>query len=86
MVEKEHVVRLIEKNVWRQPAAKRPRPSAGEGPHKSEEEAALDKEAADAIIKGTYFFPCSPRPLWACPRGCVGVICAQSIPQCTQHI
>lgn len=66
-MEKEHIVPLIQKNVWRQPSGKRlARDSRAQGTHKSEEEAALDKEAAEAIIKGAHFCHASPV--------CVGVL------------
>ncbi|KAL5516163.1 hypothetical protein EMCRGX_G001436, partial [Ephydatia muelleri] len=52
VAEKEHIVPLIQKNVWRQPTGKRlARDSRTQGTQKSEEEVALDKEAAEAIIK-----------------------------------
>ena len=60
VAEKEHIVPLIQKNVWRQPTGKRlARDSRTQGTQKSEEEVALDKEAAEAIIKGAHLCQCS---------------------------
>lgn len=60
MAKKEFVVPLIMKNVWRMPAGRREGSKSsgtdrerGEG--RSEEEMALEREAAEAIMKGT---PC----------------------------
>ena len=66
-MEKEHIVPLIQKNVWRQPGGKRlvARDSGTLGAQKSEEESALDKEAAEAIIKGAHFKVCFSDLHWA---------------------
>lgn len=49
---KDYVVPLIKKVNWRVPTHQKDAQSNKEGDKKSEEELALDKEAAAAIIKG----------------------------------
>ena len=50
---KEYLVPLIKKNVWRLPPGARRGPGGGEGQaDKSEEDVALEKEAAEAIMRG----------------------------------
>lgn len=55
--EKEFVVPLIRKNVWRIPQKREKDGSRSSGrERKSEEERALDKEAAEAIMKGVCLY------------------------------
>ena len=49
--EREYVVPLIRQNRWRSPA-KKDGEGSRQGEGKSEEEVALEKEAAEAIMKG----------------------------------
>ena len=50
---KEFVVPLIRKNVWRTPAGRRKEGTGRElGGERTEEEKALEREAAEAIMRG----------------------------------